>query len=577
MKLTDFYSMDGQAAGLHTVICKGILTIYFFIIAVIYPLYAPGGYVRIGEVKFFFFRNVTLVMLAAAGGVAILAALVRADREWIVRHYRKMSVTDWCVYGYCLAVMLSYLCSAYKEDALWGIQGWYMGVMSQLMFALLYFFFSRYFCRAYGKTPAGRETAGVPVSGETAALPGCRETVSVSFMVRRWPGIWLAASAVVFLLGICNRYSLYPVAMEGQTAAFISTLGNINWFCGYWSVAATVGIVLYWCSEKGAARIVSGLYSFIAMLVGVTQGSSSAYLVFLVLSALLLLLSLQSNRRLYRFLELCMMFAAACQTGGLLQELPGLSYNYWGYRPEEGAGITGVLLCSDAPLGAFLFLACCYAGLRVLGKRGRFQIERHKWLWGMLTAAAAAAGCIAAFWLLVDSGVIRFREVPMTMERDGYLEAVLDEDWGNGRGAAWTCGMDAYRSMDTLHKLVGIGPDCFADYIYDVPELAERMAGRFGNQRLTNAHNEWLTVLVNTGMAGLCCYAGIFLTAFVRFLRKAGKQPLLYVCAAVLLAYTAHNMVSFQQVLNTPYLFIVLGIGEGMLAIQKDNGETVVA
>ena len=118
--------------------------------------------------------------------------------------------------------------------------------------------------------------------------------------------------------------------------------------------------------------------------------------------------------------------------------------------------------------------------------------------------------------------------------------------------------------MDTLHKLVGIGPDCFADYIYDVPELAERMVDRFYDLRLTNAHNEWLTMLVNTGALGFFCYVGIFATAFTRYLRRADEQPLLYVCAVVLLAYTVHNMVSFQQILHTPYVFVVLGIGEGV-------------
>ena len=172
----------------------------------------------------------------------------------------------------------------------------------------------------------------------------------------------------------------------------------------------------------------------------------------------------------------------------------------------------------------------------------------------------------------------------MTMERDGCLEAVLDENWGNGRGAAWTCGMDAYRQMDTLHKIVGIGPDCFADHVYGIPELARRLVERFGNLRLTNAHNEWLTVLLNTGALGLFCYAGIFVTAFVRFMRRARRQALLYVFAMALCTYTVHNMVSFQQVLNTPYVFMVLGIGEGLLRTnrrydrydQKNDGEMAV-
>lgn len=544
-----------QGSGFHNKICRGILIVYFIGIAVIYPFYAPGGYLRIGEVKYGFFRNASLAALAAVGGVILLSALIGRDREWIVKHYRQMSVTDWFVYGYCLAVMISYLCSAYKEDALWGAEGWYMGVVSQLIFALLYFFFSRYFC-----LPFTTRNPGGSIS---------RRRFSAGAFVQKCLGLWLWAAGGVFLLGICNRYSVYPIMMEGQTETFISTLGNINWFCGYWSVTAPLGITLYWCSEKRTVRLLSGIYSFIAMLSGITQGSSSAYLVFIALLIVLFVLSLRSNQKLYRFLELCMLFAFACQAGRAMRYLPGLSYNYWGSQ----AGFTALLLAGNGTVWFFLLVSACYVLFHMLEKRGRFHIGRHKKLWGVMTAAVAAAVCAAVFILMVDNGIVCFREVPGTVERDGYLEMVIDESWGNGRGAAWNCGMGAYRSMDPLHKAFGIGPDCFADYIYEIPELAEMTADSFGNQRLTNAHSEWMTVLVNTGAVGLLCYVGIFASAFVRFVRKAGEQPLLYVFAVAALAYTAHNMVSFQQVLNTPYVFIGIGIGEGL---RRNNGESAV-
>ena len=60
-----------------------------------------------------------------------------------------------------------------------------------------------------------------------------------------------------------------------------------------------------------------------------------------------------------------------------------------------------------------------------------------------------------------------------------------------------------------------------------------------------------------------------------RYLRRADEQPLLYVCAVVLLAYTVHNMVSFQQILHTPYVFVVLGIGEGVARGWKREKSTV--
>lgn len=530
---------DSSNEDWHRDICQGILMAYFLVMAVVYPLYAPGGYMRIGEVKYEFFRNVSLVTLAVMAVVILLAILGRRDWEWIVRNYRRMSVTDWFAYGYFVAVMLSYLCSAYKEDAFWGADGWYMGAVTQMIFVLLYFCFSRYFhCDL------------------------------------RWMGIWLLAAAVVFLLGICNRYSVYPIAMEGQTDTFISTLGNINWFCGYWSVTAPIGIVWYWYSDSVRVRFIAGIYSVTAMLSGVTQGSNSAYLVFGAVFLALFILSLGDGRKMYRFLELCMMFAGSCQLGRILRYVPSLDYNYGLLVGDGGSRITMLLLDDNAALWGLLAAALCYVILRRLDRQNLIHIIKRRWLWILMSGTVIVVFCIAAILMMLDSGILLIREVPGTMEQDGGLELVFDEDWGNGRGATWNCGIDAYQSMDALHKIVGVGPDCFADYVYDVPGLAQRLAERFVNLRLTNAHNEQITILVNAGLLGWLCYAGIFLTAFLRYIRKGSSRPVLYLCAVSILAYVVHNMVSFQQVLNTPYVFIVIGIGERFCRNIEDAGKS---
>ena len=512
-------------------ICQGIIMAYFLVMAVIYPFYAPGGYVRIGEVKYIFFRNISLVTLAVMAVMIILSAVVRRDREWVIESYRGMSFTDWFAYGYFVMVMLSYLCSAYKKDALWGAEGWYMGVITQMIFVFLYFLFSRYFHCHLG-----------------------------------WIGVWLVAAAGVFLLGICNRYSLYPIVLEGSSAGFISTLGNINWFCGYWSVAAPIGITLYWCSDKIWVRVLAAVYSVIAMLSGMTQGSNSAYIVFMIMLLTLFLSSLGSSTKICRFLELCMMFAASCLLGKLLQSLPGLQNNY---LPDNEGGISGVmtaLLIGNAAVWMLFVVSICYVLLRVPERRGMLHIgdytKRHPRFKSIVTATVITAVCTALIILCTHSGMLHGDKVKQTAESGTGYKQVFEDDWGNGRGGAWNCAINAYRNMDVLHKVVGIGPDCFSDYVYDVPELADRLADLFVNQRLTNAHNEQLTVFVNVGVFGWLCYTGIFVSAFVRYMRRADKQPLLYICAVSILAYTAHNMVSFQQVLNAPFAFIVLGIGE---------------
>ena len=517
------------ADGWHRDICRGIIMAYFLVMAVIYPFYAPGGYTRIGAVKYEFFRNVSLATLAVSVCVILLSIAIRRDGRWLIRNYRRLSVTDWFAYGYLVAVMLSYLCSAYKEDALWGVTGWQMGVMTQVIFVLTYFLFSRYF------------------HGDL-----------------RWIIVWLTAATVVFMLGICNRYSIYPIAMEGQTAVFISTLGNINWYCGYWSVIASIGMTLYWCSDRTWLRIVAGAYSIVAILAGVTQGSESAYPVFAVLLLALLVLSLGSSRRMHRLPELCIMFAVGCLLGKYMQFLPHLRYNYTLTDDSGSAGVTAVLLTGNAAWWIMCIALVCYVLLRSLEKRGILHIEngllknrRFKYI-----AAAAVVGlcCIAVVILLNISGAF-----------DG--SEIFRGDWGHGRGAAWNCGINAYRSLDALHKMVGVGPDCFADYVYGVPELAGRLVEQFAGQKLTNAHNEQLTLLVNVGAVGWICFAGLFLTAFVRYVRRAHRQPMLYLCAVGILAYTVHNLVSFQQVLNTPYIFIVLGIGEKLYRGTAEDAE----
>lgn len=45
---------EKEDGGWHRDICQGVLMAYFIVMALIYPLYAPGGYMRIGEVKYLF-------------------------------------------------------------------------------------------------------------------------------------------------------------------------------------------------------------------------------------------------------------------------------------------------------------------------------------------------------------------------------------------------------------------------------------------------------------------------------------------------------------------------------------------
>lgn len=493
-----------------------IMTVYFLAMTVIFPFYIKDGYREIGKIKAFFFIHISLITAGIMLTVIAIDFWLQRKQMSIAAHYRRLSVTDWFVYGYLAAVLLSYLFTDYKKEAFLGAEGWYMGLVSQLLFVSIYFFFSRFFK-----------------------------------WNEKWLCVMLLSSGLVFLWGILNRYSVYPLTIYEQRPEFISTLGNINWFCGYWTVLSPLGILWYWDSRGGWKQAAAGIYVVIAFLSGVTQGSSSAHLALSVIFLMMFCLSFRNNRRMYRFLELGILFMLSCQLARLFRYLPVFTMNY-----EDK--LMNTLTDTNLTLYIGLAIGTVYLLFGYLVKYKNYEIAKHKEIRNivMMLLAAALAGYLA---LLIANTCIP-GGIPGLSKQQIF---VFNENWGNSRGATWLAGLAAYRDMPLLQKLAGVGTDCFAEYIYALPELAARVYAQFGDSRLTNAHNEWLTILVNSGALGFVCYAGIFLSAIPRFLKKAQDKPMLYLCAAGVLAYTVHNMVSFQQVLNAPFVFMILGIGEG--------------
>ena len=86
--------------------------------------------------------------------------------------------------------------------------------------------------------------------------------------------------------------------------------------------------------------------------------------------------------------------------------------------------------------------------------------------------------------------------------------------------------------------------------------------GYFDGSIFTNAHNEWLTTLINLGVLGTAAYAAVFLTALRKYRRNSMAIMLLF-------TYGMHSLISFQQVLNAPLFFLILGLCEAAARGEK--------
>lgn len=508
--------------------------IYLVLILAVMPFYNQEGYNHIGTDKSEFFNTVSMLTGSALIWllfVYLILMLIKYRREFFEKLRDSLSVTDLFAAGYALALVISYHYSRYKDQALWGAMGWYMGFWPQLFLVSVYFF--------------------------TAKL----------WKPRKWMiYLMLASSGAVFLLGYLNRFGVDPLGMGTDNASFISTVGNVNWYCGYLVTVFFAGAALFWQqeSEKMWVRLLLMCYVTVGFGTLVTQGSDSGVVTLAVMLLVLFALSARDLRRMQMFWQEMLLLGSSCIVTYLIcmtvpkgVTLPEDWYGYIlvsGWRPFFVTGVSiAVLLC-----------------LHEMEKKGIYPQKAVR-TFAIALASAVAGGIVLVLGLAVVNTAWPGSIGPLS----AHPFFTLSLEWGSYRGATWTIGWRCFLEQDFLHKLIGVGPDAMWAYLYreGSPELFALTRECFGMQALTNAHNEWLTVLVDTGVLGLVCFAGMMLTGIRRFLKAGGQgnEKIVFACGCSLLAHTVNCIFSFQQAMNTSALFAVFGIGAAFLAAEKNR------
>ncbi|MBR1478508.1 MAG: O-antigen ligase family protein [Lachnospiraceae bacterium] len=443
------------------------VSLYIFLLFVWQPLYYTEGYAHIGSDKGYFYMA-AIRRFAPVMSVLFALYLTASMVEFIRRKtsmkdavrglINSLSVTDIAVLFFMAGVVISYSFSDYKEDVLWGAPGWYIGMVPLLAMGSAYFFISRFF--------------------------GRHLIVFLSFM---------PTSFIVFVLGILNRAGVYPIEMESAGPSFISTIGNINWYCGYLTVALFAGVGLLYgmllfyedigFKYKDIVIELLFAYALIGIISLFTQGSDSGKLAFfaVVLLSIYVLLRLR------------------------------------GFAVRLSNIYAGVI--------AFLFLAGVILIAYNTMTEGRLSVRLPEW-----TAK--------------------------------YL--IFDDTWGSRRGRTWREGIETFLAQTPIHKLFGVGPDGMSAYMYSEvnEEIFAEVSTVWGGKRLTNAHGEWLTILVNEGIFGCISFIALIISAILRFLGNKKRDILVFACGLSVFAYTVNNSFSFETLMNMPTMFVFLALGE---------------
>lgn len=512
--------------------------IYLAVIAGILPFYYTQGYGYIGSDKARFFKTFGFPLLTVGlAGLVIYLGLSLAEflkekkgKEFLRWIKGELSLTDIFALCYALVVIVSYLSTPYKETAWYGYEKWPNGLLPHVMVVISYFLLSRFML--------GHEY---------------------------FIGLVRKVAVVVFVLAIMDRLGIRPLKMEHASQWFLSTIGNINWFCGYWSVVAWIPVISYWNREVRTDKrnrgylICDGLLATIALFTALIQGSDSGVLSFLVIFLVLFCLSAENGDRMQRLFELLIMTCGACVLGFIGDKI-------WVAEEVFPGQIVTLTVRTVLPWLAGMVLTLVYYFIRKQNMTGQFPqkffVTVRKYLHWILLTGFVLYLVILTINTLLPSGLGPFAQRGLF---------TFDKMWAAQRGGTWKAAFITWGDQDLWHKLVGVGPDGMWEYISSGvnASLMEMVSTQFGNQRLLNAHGEWITNLVNLGVLGAVSFAGIMVSFICRGMKRGKKNAVFYLFALIALSYTVNNIFSFQTTMNISHIFIMMGVGESLLRKEE--------
>lgn len=480
------------------------------------PLFYHDGYVQISSWKYLYFQNTMKLALWCKLPVLVMYGIFAVDKE--VLNFKKWKESLGSTRPLTKALILftvlltvSYAFAVDRKEALWGTDGWFMGYGTYLCFI------------------------------------ACALMIGYFFPYKRLGmGIVAGAGFLVIFWGICNRFSIYPVQMTLSSPEFISSMGNVNWMCGYLSLIVPLIVGIYFGAGTNWQKNLILLPTALSMGFLVIEGSESAFLILVALFMGLFFLAGLDQGLQIRFYEVLVLFFGSTQF-----------FRLWDVVAPEALNkiepMGQILLGNIGTIGLFLSV------LLLIWKPHWGKVFR------LMALTLLCVGIALVFSLMVIN-----TSYGGTLFGKGLL--YFSDDWGSGRGRIYYDGILVFQHMPFFRKLIGVGPDCFASFAYSQEVISNLFHQQFWEARLTNAHNESITQMVNIGVLGMASFWYLLWSAAKTAKKKASgiiqtqsqeessDTRVYYGLTLAILCYFVHNMVSFAQIESVPILFLLMGL-----------------
>lgn len=480
-------------------VSDAITNVYLALVFFGLPLVFHRLYFDITEIKQSFFLITSFAYL-----LSLLIARILFPRGCgVPAEKRRISPAVWGMAAFFLCMLAAGLFCEHPETSFFGEKNRYQGILTVFAYTAVVLVLSR------------------RKSGLRAAEAGL-----------------LSGAAIAGTLGLINHFGVDPFGFTANLVAadkgrFISTIGNLDFYGSFLSIAFPVALNGFVRAESGRARVLSSA-ALCAVGLGTLAAGSDAVTLGLIAAALFFPFLLFSDPRgMRRFFLGWAVFALCSLAFGLCAPyLPSATY-----LSRFAAALT------KPAVAAGLAIVCCAAAF-LLRKAGAQRLRRLRKPYGiaLLCAALLAALCLVLFNTALKNVSLGGAE--------RYLR--WSGSWGTDRGKIWSWCARLYASFTPAQKVFGGGPG--------VVYYADAQNRLFTDAALDSAHNEYLHYLLTVGAAGLAAYLFALFAALRAGLRASAENPLVRGFTAALAAYAAQAAVSIAQPASTPLMFVIIGL-----------------
>ncbi len=504
-----------------------IINIYMILLIAVFPFYYEYGYHNMGTAKWNFFRIVTWsfpvegkwypgMMVWMLYILMFYLACKLLSRQWKIQ----ISLPDIFVLIYLFVIVVSTRYAVDSEYVIEGFFSWNMGTRALVSFVLIYYFVSRFW------------------------KPN--ELIWVLLIV---------VSSIVFVLGVLNAFSVDPLHMlVDSRGERISTIGNNNWMAGYLTIIMPISFSMFINEKKTVLRLILLVPLIIVSAMCITNSAMSTLLGYGTVMTVLFCYSFRSNQHMKRFFELLIMSLINWRIIGLIQIR----------NPEIVSVNESIMLFisqNKIILLFLIFVILLYIIHSALMNKDIIDIRKLKWCGSLLVLLEiiAIAGVITYIYLNTN-GLLP--EQYSSANRMLYF----NDKWASGRGKLYREAVGTINAIfhDSPFRIIfGCGPDQYFNAVENVYHVGTYVEG-VTKKMTTCAHCEILNTVITLGLLGTVSLFGFYISAAVRFLKRVNKSYILLIPATAVIAYVVHNMVSFQQIVVTPIVFMMIGIGEAI-------------